>query len=275
MRRIVLPCIFLLLSFSTIINSYGQSIQNVVATLLGNDVRINYDLLATDDSQAYDITIYSSFNNFSSALRLVSGDIGPGVAPGQGKSIIWRASQEIVAFDGDLVFEIRGSPSIAIGPEKFRFTMPTVGSSFKVGKSMPVSWDGGDKNQNVGIELYKSNSMVQGIATQRPNSGSFNWTVPKEMAKGTDYKVRLFNMNDPKGAVFSTSFKIKGKMPVYVYFIPVAVAGGVVAALLAGGGSDPELDCTNPCSNVACPGYDVNTCTTTRLVDPPTNPDGG
>jgi len=64
---------------------------------------------------------------------------------------------------------------------------PRAGSSFKIGKSMPLQWHGGKLNEDIKIELFKSNMMLRNVGTS-PNNGSFIWTVPRDI-KGSDFKI--------------------------------------------------------------------------------------
>ena len=58
----------------------AQTVQNVRASLDGNDVIIQYDLTGSQ-GQKFKVELYSSSNNYSTPLRMVSGDIGENVTP--------------------------------------------------------------------------------------------------------------------------------------------------------------------------------------------------
>jgi len=62
---------------------------------------------------------------------------------------------------------------------------------------------------NVRIELFKGGSLVKTIVSSTENDGYFTWTVPKSIADGTDYKVRVSSIDD--SSVYSESGKIEIK----------------------------------------------------------------
>ena len=107
---------------------------------------------------------------------------------------------------------------------------------------MPLLWRGGKPNEDIKIELFKSNMMLRNVGTS-PNNGSYNWTVPKDI-KGSDFKIKLFNINTPESAVFSGNFKIKGKTALIIKLLPIFALGGGAAAFFLLGGSGGEDDPT-------------------------------
>lgn len=252
-------------------SSYSQSITNVNAQLSGDVVNITYNLNADDPNQEFDIRLYSSHNNFSSPLQLVAGDVGRGVRAGTGKRIVWRARDELGTYSGSIQFEVRGNP-IGAPSDALTITKPEAGDSFKKGSILPVQWRGGIPNQNIKLELYQNTIMLRDIGTT-PNTGNYSWNIPTDL-KGSGYNVKLFNVNEPNAAVFSGTFKIKGKLPLAVKLLPIAAAGGV-AALLLGGGGGGDGDCQDPC-NPNCSNYDpTNSLCTSDLPEPPPPPSGG
>ncbi|RLB81767.1 MAG: hypothetical protein DRH17_08070 [Deltaproteobacteria bacterium] len=103
-----------------------ERVTNVRAEQQGNQVFIYYDL--TGHEGKYQVKVRGSSNggkDFDLPMKSVSGDIGKGIRPGRGKTIIWDATRDIRQLYGDnFVFEVE-----ATGAEKKRFTN-SVGMKF-------------------------------------------------------------------------------------------------------------------------------------------------
>lgn len=208
----------------------AQSINNVQASISGSTVIITYDLTSSDNGQKFDIEIKSSKDNFASALKEVTGDVGSNQSAGTGKKIIWDARKELGAFKGDISFEI--TATVTFTPLKF--VKPIAGSGVKIGKPYSVQWVGGTEGRNLKLELMKNNTSVMDMGNIN-NTGSYTWNVPKTMEKGENYKFRLLDPTKPNNAVLSAQFDLK-KTSILVYVIPGAVAVGVLTAVLVSGG---------------------------------------
>ena len=246
----------------------GQTISNVRAEVMGDIINIYYDL-AGDPTQQFDVSIYGSHNNYTLPLQRVTGDIGT-VAPGLTRKVIWEARRELTRYRGEIIFEIRALVTTVERPDLITLVKPRTGAKVKAGKFMGVEWTGG-KPGMMKLELYQGNSLYQNMG-EGQNTGTFSWLVP-ESVKGSGYKVKLFNVNDPNAHVFSGEFKIAGKMGVAIYLVPaVAVVGGVAALVCCKG-------CNDVC-NPNCENYNPSdpSCTDIPPVDPlptPPLPPGG
>ncbi len=102
-------------------------------------------------------------------------------------------------------------------------------SAAKRGKSVPLAWRGGVKDQNVKIELLHA-GISQGAVGTADNNGSYQWTVPSKQKTGVDYQLRLVN---GKEVITTGPFVIKPKFPMLVKVIPIVAVVAVVG--LAGG----------------------------------------
>ena len=256
------------LIFSLILNGFSQTVKNVEARVVENNVIITYDLISSIEGQKFNIELRSSINNYSTVIEKVTGDVGPDQTPGIGKKITWAALAEQGNFSGSVSFEV--TAILTFSP--LYITNPTAGSSAKVGKGLDVKWQGGDKNRNLKMSILQGNSTI----TEIPNvgsSGNYLWNVPKTLVKGDNYQIKLFDPTKPNDSAMSAEFNLK-KTSILVYVIPGVVALGVGAAILLGGG---EKDCTDVC-NPACPNYNASdpSCTTTgpELASPPPPPGG-
>lgn len=59
----------------------------------------------------------------------------------------------------------------------------------------------------VKIELYKGSTFLSTIANNVENSGSFEWEIPKDLAPGSNYRIRISSVSNPVTVVdFSDSF---------------------------------------------------------------------
>lgn len=252
-------------------NLSAQSINNVQASLSGTTVIITYDLTTTDNGQKFDVEIKSSHDNFTSALKEVTGDVGPNQSAGLSKKVIWDAKKELGKFTGEISFEI--TATVTFTPMKFM--KPTAGSGVKIGKPYSIQWKGGTPDTRLRLELLKNNTSVMDMGNIS-NTGTYSWNVPKTMEKGENYQFRLLDPSKPNDALLSAQFNLK-KTSILIYAIPAAVLVGVGVAVLAGGGGGGE-DCTDIC-NPNCPNYNPSdpSCQVSgeELATPPPPPGGG
>lgn len=213
---------FLILSFLSSRHSAAQAVENVRATLKGEQIIIEYNL--KDEVDEFTIKLFSSHDGFKSPVQLAVGDIGEHVKPGH-KTITWEAKKELITFKGELTFEIRATPT--------PLTLISPGTDYKVkrSKTLDVQWLGGKRNETITISLLKDNSVVQNIGTTE-NVKKYAWTVPKKIKTGV-YQVRL---NGTTTSVVSEPFKIKPKTNTLVKILPVAIIAAVI--LTTSGGSE-------------------------------------
>ena len=205
----------------------GQTIQNLSATFLNGKVIVSYDVAGAKANQSYSVDLYSSHDNYSMPLKMVSGDVGKNIKVGSGKRIVWDVTAELVEFSGDLSFRIKGE----IIPLPFAFKSPITGGSARRGKSIGITWEGGKPDQMVKFELYKDNNKVMSLGDSR-NTGEFSWLIPKDFSKGT-YSIKLTAGDEMRQSGF---FQVKPKTPLMVKLLPLLAAGGAAVVLAGGGG---------------------------------------
>lgn len=242
----------------------AQTVKNVQAHVEGNKVYINYDLVGTTQGQKFTIELRSSIDNFNKVLEQVTGDVGPDQEAGLGKTIIWNAISEQGNFSGSVTFEV--TSVLTFSP--LQVTNPKANSSAKIGKTLEVQWSGGDRGRNLKMAILQGGNTV----TEIPNvgsSGNYQWQVPKSVAKGDNYQVKLFDPSKPNDAAMSAEFKLK-KTSILVYVIPGVVVAGAAAALLLGGDNgNGKVDCTTNPTHPDC------VVSGSDLPDPPPLPGGG
>lgn len=223
MRKILL---FLLLIPA--IHLSAQRIENVKAEVYGEGekVVITYDINGASQGQKFKVQVYGSHNNYAAPLTLVSGDVGRDreLAGGAGKRVEWSAKSELKDFTGDVTFEVRAE----IVAATFIVLNPGSGSKFKRGKAAEITWQGGTAGENVRLDLLKSGSVISQIASTQ-NAQKYSWIVPKTVAKGGDYQVRL---SGESGTVMSGTFAVKSKTPLIVKVLPVVAVGVALVFIL-------------------------------------------
>ncbi len=236
------------LTILSIFSVQAQTIENVQATPEGNKVYITYDLKSAIAGQKFTVELRSSINNYTAALKEVSGDVGPDQEAGIGKTIIWNAIAEQGNFTGSVTFEVTSTLSYS----PLTVVNPSAGSSVKIGKPVDIEWKGGDRGRSLKMALLQGDMTVTEVPSVG-SAGKYTWPVPKSLSKGENYQIKLFDPSKPNDAAMSAEFQLK-KTSILVYVIPGVVVAGVAAALLLGGnggGDTPPpgggVDCaTNP-----------------------------
>src|SRR5436190_14284940 len=217
------PTTILLLSLFHACNGYAQKIQNLKASAQGEKIIITYDLTGYEND-TYDISIFSSHNNFTTALAQVTGDVGKDIKSGLNKRMEWNSKAELAPnFKGQLNFEIRAVVIAHLG-----FTNPP--KSARRGKDISVGWHGGEVNQKIKVELLKG-GVVQSTLGSVDNNGSHAWSLPVEQSLGKDYQVRL---SDGKETITSGNFPVNRKIPLVLKAVPVVVVGVIVGIIVGG-----------------------------------------
>ncbi|QHT71288.1 hypothetical protein GXP67_33855 [Rhodocytophaga rosea] len=243
---------FYLLLFLTLPleQALGQTITNVRAETSGDVINVYYDLQGTAEGQLYQITLYSSHNDMAQPLTFVSGDTGPNVQAGAAKKIEWQAKKEILRYTGQITFEVQAS--LLLSP--LRIKSPALASSYKRGKSYPLTWEGGMPGENVRLELFQGTSKVNDIARVN-NNGTYTWSIPAATALGNNYKIKVISVDKPDNSHLSENFAIKRKVSTVVKVLPVAVLAGAAVYLITsgGGGGGNGPDPVNPASKLPEP----------------------
>lgn len=229
MIRAILTFSFL---WASVFSVKAQSISNITATVEEELIRITYDLKGNKDVNEFTIRVYNSLDNFNKPLKLVYGHVGDKVTSGDGRSITWAAKTELKDYKGPVQFEVRGEPIVLIKP--LAFGSPVTGSSVKRGKNLTISWTGGARTEAVQLQLMQDGTVKHDLGKQ-PNTGQYEWTVPKNTPKGT-YQLFMASSN---GSTLSMPFSVKPKTAAFLKILPILVAGGVVY-FLTGSESSPD-----------------------------------
>ena len=209
----------------------AQQISNISASQLNETtVRVNYDLKGEVPGQLFKVDLFSSANQFSLPLEYVDGYVGEDVEAGINKFIDWDISKELVAFEGELVFEVRAT--LTFTPIMVAFPQNT---KVARGKQHEISWQGTNTGENVDIQLYRNGSRVATIASTI-NDGFYEWDVPSSTKPGKGYSVRISSTSSSQSDT-GEEFSIKRKIPMLLKLVPIAIITPVVINLLD---EDPE-----------------------------------
>ncbi len=235
MNKNILSKVVILFALALGLPLYGQQVVNIEATQMDDQsIRVSYDLEGELPGQLYTVRLFSSANDFQLPLIFVTGDVGEGITAGKGKTINWDVSQELVAFDGALTFEVRAL--ITFSP--IEVTHPDQGS-MRRGTANEITWLGTNLSEYVDIELFRDDKKVRTVARTQ-NDGAYSWTIPIDVKPGQGYTIKVSSTSSTqfnKGGYFS----IRRRVPLMLKAVPVALLVPAIILILEGGDSSPEI----------------------------------
>lgn len=213
---------FIFVSQSTAAQNF--SIKRV--ELDGDNVNLYYDLLDTTARRTYTINVFSSRDNYITALDKVSGDLGLEVKPGANKKISWNTREELGgAFEGEVGLEIRGRVYIPFVRLDGQY------ASFKRLKPYEMTWTGGTQQNILNFDLYKGEEKITSFPNIA-NVGHYTLTIPSSVKPGKGYFFKITDTKNKDQIVNTTAFTVKRKFPLVLKAIPVALVGGLVYYLV-------------------------------------------
>ena len=224
--RNTLIVVFLLLAVAA--SAQNASIKKV--ELAGEKIIVHYDLEDSNPGHEYQINLYASQSNFTTALTKVKGDVGNEIKPGSNKRIEWSIIDELGPFKGKLLLEIRGRVFSPVA----KINSISEGDKFKRGKNHTITWKPGNNNA-VNIELLKGTDVVSSQVNQ-PNNGSHSFFIPANAAVGKDYSLRITDAREPQNNITSQPFVVTRKVPLLLKVVPILAIGGVAAVVMGSGG---------------------------------------
>ena len=213
----------------------AQRIENIDVQLVNENIILSFDLLPQESiAEKYDLAITSSIDGHKKPLQVKNGSVSD-VAPKNRLQYTIDGIQNLGDFKGEVKFRIKAT--LTYSP--LRILSPKDKISVKKGKTLELSWAGGNNTSEYNIELYKSNVLSTTIESKNSSKKS-NWKVPKNFRTGNDYKIKIAVDGKENQSVFTKQFTIKRKIPILIKVMPLVVAGGVFALISGGGGSDPD-----------------------------------
>ena len=247
MKRQTLKTLVILLSLVMCLNHHVSAQQLAIdfIELSARNVVVHYTLDdGANSNRQFLVQLYSSQDNYSTALTRVAGDFGTEVAAGVGKKIVWDITKELGAtYKGDISLEVRGRvyvPFVKIQDIK-------EDQVFKRGKNYPLNWTSGNLSGQVNIELFNTEGERLWGENNVSNVGKFDWYLPTSIKKGNDYKLKFTNAKDRNDVVFSQPFVIKPKIPLLVKVGGVVlVAAAVQFALTSSKAASQEKPLPDP-----------------------------
>ena len=197
-------------------------------------VNISFKITPKYAMERYTVEVFSSHDNYQTPLQYVTGDIeGEIESSDQTYQVVGDARKELVTYTGQVQLELKGEVTyLPIHPGKDQVKA-------KQKKTSTLKWTGGNTSDQVKIELLRNGNVFAEIARTN-NSGSYDWAVTREVAKGKGYQLRFTNLNN-EGELYETApFKVGGKLNLVVVGVPV-VAGIVAVIVLLGGDGGADL----------------------------------
>ena len=197
-RRIIyFLSLFCLTGFLT---SHAQTIENLTNTFDGEKMVITYDLISPDVTQKFKVSLFSSHNNYTTPLTLLTGDFGDNVLPGRNHRVLWDVKNGVPAdFDGKISIKVKAAPMVpVVEPAKVEALSklaikPLVQSTYKKGSTIQISWSGGQTGDKIIIEVLKSGQVKQKLSEISNSTQSYSWLMSADMKQGKDYTLRLTN----------------------------------------------------------------------------------
>jgi hypothetical protein len=192
------------------------------------ELNIYYDLEDSERNRTYLVQLFSSVDNFSKPLEIVSGEVGIDIKPGINRKIVWGINKELGStFIGDVQLEIRGKlyvPFIQVNnTEKNRVVKRALPTEF--------SWAGNTDNKMLTFNLFRNEQFVAQVASV-PNTGQAEITLPPKTKPGDGYYLMISDATNHANAVKTETFHVKERIPLLLKFVPVAVVGTIIVILL-------------------------------------------
>ncbi|HEY0742522.1 MAG TPA: Ser-Thr-rich GPI-anchored membrane family protein [Chryseosolibacter sp.] len=233
MRKTSALC-FLLLT-STMLQAQQISLSRI--DLQMDKLVVYFTLDDTNPNHTYQISLYSSKDNFATPLTKVAGDVGTEVKPGADKKIQWNMSQELGQYKGELSIEVRARVFVPF----VKLTAFDTNRKYKRGKTYPLLWSSGNMGGQIDIDLYEGQNRIDGDRNV-PNTGKYEFAINGSVKSGKDYRLKFTNTRNRDEYIFSQPFQIVPKVPFLVKAGGVAVVAAGLYFLFSGGDSPVPPD---------------------------------
>jgi Calx-beta domain/Ser-Thr-rich glycosyl-phosphatidyl-inositol-anchored membrane family len=89
---------------------------------------------------------------------------------------------------GNNYFTVSSAPYITV-------ISPHGGNTFQAGSSYNITWND-NILENVKIDLYKAGNLYSTLFSSTASDGSETWTVPSNLASGSDYQIKISSVNN-------------------------------------------------------------------------------
>jgi hypothetical protein len=108
----------------------------------------------------------------------------------------------ITSIDNPVLFD-ESDASFTIFTGGITVNSPNGGESWQAGETHPITWTD-NITENVKIDLYKGGVFHTEINPSTTSDGISNWDIPFDLESGSDYRVKITNVNYP-GLIFDFS----------------------------------------------------------------------
>ncbi|RLD66527.1 MAG: hypothetical protein DRI95_06575 [Bacteroidetes bacterium] len=85
-------------------------------------------------------------------------------------------------------------------------TAPVATDNWTKGSTQNITWTD-NISENVIIELYKGGTLLEDIIASTESDGSYNWTLPDDLALGIDYRIKVSSVDDASISAQSELFE--------------------------------------------------------------------
>ncbi len=132
----------------------------------------------------------------------------------EGKYTLTTNKTGYLTFSQEINIEKKSIAELNLTIEKIAFTIiaPHSTSVWEIETQNRISWTNNYPG-NVKIELYEGNNLNQVIETTTENDGAYDWTIPSDLAAGTDYKIKITSVDNSEIVSQSSSFEITRPLP--------------------------------------------------------------
>ena len=209
-KRLILWMVFGWLGFSV---THAQDLKITEVFRQGDFVHIVYDLYDTDVTHKYQISLYSSLDDYVVPLTAVEGAIGVDIAIGGNKEVIWNVRKEYGdAFQDVVSLELKGKlyiPFVTLNDfEDFK--------EIKRDRPYLITWQAGRGSNVLTWDLYNSDNEKVHTFTNVANAGEYEMIIPRDVKPGKGYSIRISDQNNKEDLVITPTFELKRKIPLYV-----------------------------------------------------------
>lgn len=233
-------CIIVLILLGTVITQplYAQTLEIDWVEVSGRNVIVHYDIKDENPIHAYTVHLYSSKDNFAVPLLKLSGDHGNEVKPGTDKQIVWRITEELGQYAGEIELEIRAKMYVPF----INMTAFKANTRYKRGKNYPLIWKSGNPGGQVDIELYLQNTRIHSDRNVQ-NSGKFDWQIPASVRPSGGYRLKFTNTKSREETYYTPTFRIVHKIPLVAKIGTATIVGAGIIYFLTSGTlqEDPDL----------------------------------
>jgi hypothetical protein len=227
---------------------YGISAAFIIlSVLLSYAQKLTVDSLAIDKNgkvsftctvephhsmrEEYQLTVFSSSDNFAKALPLDVITLKSGIA----QKVSFDGNEMIGDFDGKIEFDFRLNAIV------FPVQITSVGKKFKKGKGITIAWEDFHKSGWYDVEIYHEGTLHQKVVGNHRGSKYYT-TLPEDMKKGK-YEIRVTPSNQKE--LVSEDYLVEWKTNKTGVIIGGGALVGVGIGILVLG-KDTESDLPTP-----------------------------